>query len=140
MMRILFSTILILIAYSAAHAQSDTEVNGSLEDECVVSILQLEESFITDEYDKGKFNPFSSSDEVMRMRMLIEMVSMCSQNGLLRRAQSRMAHTESTIQDPNTLDSVKEIDAEIKEINELLGRLHNQKKWFGAPGEIYVSG
>jgi hypothetical protein len=51
-----------------------------------------------------------------------------------------MAHTESTIQDPNTLDSVKEIDAEIKEINELLGRLHNQKKWFGAPGEIYVSG
>ena len=46
MMRILFSTILMLTAYSAAHAQSDTEVNGSLEDECVVSILQLEEAFI----------------------------------------------------------------------------------------------
>ena len=70
----------------------------------------------------------------------IELIETALRNKLLRRAQSRMANTESTIQDPNTLDSVKEIDAEIKEINELLGRLHNQKKWFGAPGEIYVSG
>ena len=70
----------------------------------------------------------------------IELIETALRNKLLRRAQSRMAHTESTIQDPNTLDSVKEIDAEIKEINELLGRLHNQKKWFGAPSEIYVSG
>ena len=70
----------------------------------------------------------------------IELIETALRNKLLRRAQSRMAHTESTIQDPNTLDSVKEIDAEIKEINELLGRLHNQKKWFGAQGEIYVSG
>ena len=68
MMRILFSTILILIAYSAAHAQSDTEVNGSLEDECVVSILQLEEAFITDRkqiYGLGRYRKdgagFSSS-------------------------------------------------------------------------------
>ena len=72
-----------LTAYSAAHAQSDTQVNGSLEDECVVSILQLEEAFIVDEYDKGKFNPFSFSDDVMRMRMLIEMVSMCSKANLI---------------------------------------------------------
>ena len=50
MMRILFSAIFMLTAYSAAHAQSDTQVNGSLEDECVVSILQLEEAFITDEH------------------------------------------------------------------------------------------
>jgi len=57
MMRILFSTILMFTAYSAAHAQSDTEVNSSLEDECLVSILQLEEVFITDEYDKGKILP-----------------------------------------------------------------------------------
>ena len=49
----------------------------------------------------------------------IELIETALRNKLLRRAQSRMAHTESTIQDPNTLDSVKEIDAEIKEINEL---------------------
>ncbi len=41
MMRILFSAILMITAYSVVHAQSDTEVNGSLEDECFVSILQL---------------------------------------------------------------------------------------------------
>ena len=36
MIRILFSAILMAIACSAAHAQSDTQVNGSPEDECVV--------------------------------------------------------------------------------------------------------
>ena len=107
MMRILFSTILILIAYSAAHAQSDTEVNGSLEDECVISILQLEEAFIVDEYDKGKFNPFSSSDDVMRMRMLIEMISMCSQNGLLPGTESVLDQLQRGLSDLNIKELVK---------------------------------
>ena len=42
----------------------------------------LEEAFIKDETSKG-FNPFGSGDDIARMRMLIDMVSMCSQNGLL---------------------------------------------------------
>ena len=107
MMRILFSAIFMLTAYSAAHAQSDTQVNGSLEDECVVSILQLEEAFITDEYDKGKFNPFSSSDDVMRMRMLIEMVSMCSQNGLLPGTESVLDQLQRGLSDLKIGEMVK---------------------------------
>ncbi len=55
----------------------------------------------------------------------VELIETALRNKLLRRAQSRMAHTESAIQKPNTLDSVKEIHGKIKEINELLGRLHN---------------
>ena len=34
-------------------------------------------------YDSKGFNPFGSGDDIARMRMLIDMVSMCSQNGLL---------------------------------------------------------
>jgi hypothetical protein len=107
MMRILFSAFLMLTIYSAANAQSDTEVNGSLEDECVVSILQLEEAFIVDEYDKGKFNPFSSSDDVMRMRMLIEMISMCSQNGLLPGTESVLDQLQRGLSDLNIKELVK---------------------------------
>ena len=67
---------------SIAYGQSNTQVNGDLTDECLVSFVQLEEAFIKDETSKG-FNPFGSSDDIARMRMLIDMVSMCSQNGLL---------------------------------------------------------
>ena len=65
-----------------ANSQSKTQVNGDLTDECFVSFVQLEEAFIQDESDKS-FNPFGSGDDIARMRMLIDMVSMCSQNGLL---------------------------------------------------------
>ena len=70
----------------------------------------------------------------------IDIIETALRNKLLRRAQSRQQHVESTIQDASQLDSVKEIDAEIKEINELLGRIHNQKNWYRTPDEIYVSG
>ena len=57
-------------------------MNGDLTDECLVSFAQLEEAFIKDETRKG-FNPFASGDEIARVRMLINMVSMCRQTGLL---------------------------------------------------------
>ena len=81
-MRLLILFILFLAACSTAYGQSNTQVNGDLTDECLVSFVQLEEAFIKDETSKG-FNPFGSSDDIARMRMLIDMVSMCSQNGLL---------------------------------------------------------
>ena len=81
-MRLLILFILFLTACSTAYGQSNTQVNGDLTDECLVSFVQLEEAFIKDETSKG-FNPFGSSDDIARMRMLIDMVSMCSQNGLL---------------------------------------------------------
>ena len=81
-MRLLILFTLFLTACSTAYGQSNTQVNGDLTDECLVSFVQLEEAFIKDETSKG-FNPFGSSDDIARMRMLIDMVSMCSQNGLL---------------------------------------------------------
>lgn len=67
---------------SQAFSQSNTEVNGDLTDECLVSFVQLEEAFIEDNKQDG-FNPFSSNESIARMRMLIDMVAMCSENGLL---------------------------------------------------------
>ena len=81
-MRLIILFTLFLTACSTAYGQSNTQVNGDLTDECLVSFIQLEEAFIKDETSKG-FNPFGSSDDIARMRMLIDMVSMCSQNGLL---------------------------------------------------------
>ena len=81
-MRLLILFILFLAACFTAYGQSHTQVNGDLTDECLVSFVQLEELFIKDETSKG-FNPFGSGDDIARMRMLIDMVSMCSQNGLL---------------------------------------------------------
>lgn len=46
---------------------------------------------------------------------------------------------ESTIKPAWELESVREIDAELKEIHQLLGRLHNQKNWY-RPKENYVGG
>ncbi len=81
-MRLIILFTLFLTACSTAYGQSNTQVNGDLTDECLVSFVQLEEASIKDETSKG-FNPFGSSDDIARMRMLIDMVSMCSQNGLL---------------------------------------------------------
>ena len=49
----------------------------------------------------------------------LELIESALRGRLSRRAQSRLQHVESTIQDASQLDSVKKIDAEIKEINEL---------------------
>ena len=81
-MRLLILFTLFLTACSTAYGQSNTQVNGDLTDECLVSFVQLEEAFIKDETSKG-FNPFGSGEDIARMGMLIDMVSMCSQNGLL---------------------------------------------------------
>ena len=48
-------------------------------------------------------------------------------------------HVESTIVPEEELDSVKEIDANIKHIHRLLGKLHNQKIWY-RPKQRYVGG
>ena len=78
---ILYCLICLLMPMQAS-GETNTEVNGDLTDECLVSFVQLEEAFIEDNKQDG-FNPFSSNESIARMRMLIDMVAMCSENGLL---------------------------------------------------------
>ena len=47
---------------------------------------------------------------------------------------------QSTIKPEWEIASVKEIDLELKEINQLLGRLHNQKNFYRPKNKIYVGG
>lgn len=56
-----------------------------------------------------------------------------------RLAERRRTHVESTIVPEGELESVKEIDAEITVIRELLGRIHNQKVWY-RPKHGFVGG
>ena len=52
---------------------------------------------------------------------------------------SRETAIQSTIKPVWEIESVREIDAELKEIHQLLGRLHNQKNWY-RPKENYIGG
>ena len=54
--------------------------------------------------------------------------------------ERRSTMIESTIQPPENIQSVKEYDAEIKVIRDLLGRIHQQKIWYRPKDQIYVSG
>ena len=57
-----------------------------------------------------------------------------------RLTERRLTHIESTIVPESELESVREIDREINEIRNLLGRLHNQKVWYRPKNGIYVGG
>lgn len=70
----------------------------------------------------------------------IELIEYALNYQLGRLANRRLTHIESTIVPEHELESVKEIDSEVKEIRELLGRLHNQKNWYRPKSETYIGG
>ena len=69
----------------------------------------------------------------------IELIENALEYQMSRLTEQRRTHVESTIVPESELDSVKQIDAGIKELRELLGRIHNQKVWYRPQG-VYVSG
>jgi hypothetical protein len=69
----------------------------------------------------------------------LELIEHALRDKLNRLSVNRMTIIESTIKPETELDSVKRLDAEMKKINSLLGKLHNQKLWY-RPKDKYVSG
>ena len=69
----------------------------------------------------------------------LELVEHALRDKLNRLSVNRMTIIESTIKPETELDSVKRLDREMKEINSILGKLHNQKLWY-RPKDKYVSG
>jgi len=69
----------------------------------------------------------------------IELIEYSLEHQINRLVERRLTHIESTIVPEQELESVKEIDAEIAEIRDLLGRIHNQKVWY-RPDGVYVGG
>lgn len=59
----------------------------------------------------------------------IELIELALNDKLKRLSINRLTFIESTIKPESELESVKRLDQEIKEINSLLGKLHNQKLW-----------
>jgi hypothetical protein len=69
----------------------------------------------------------------------LELIEEALRKEMRRLNEQRLTLTQSTIKPVHKIDSVKEIDSATKEINNLLGKLHNQKNWY-RPKEDYVSG
>ena len=69
----------------------------------------------------------------------IELIEKALGQELKRLGENRLMLTESTVKSENEIVSVTEIDEKIKQINHLLGRLHNQKIWYRPKG-MYIGG
>ena len=69
----------------------------------------------------------------------IELIEHALGNQLLRLSENRLALVQSTVKPEHEISSVQEMDEKIKQINNLLGRLHNQKIWYRPQG-VYVGG
>lgn len=70
----------------------------------------------------------------------VELIEQALKYQLGRLSESRLTHVQSTIVPEDKLESVKRIDSEVKEVYNLLGRLHNQKNWYRPKSETYISG
>ena len=70
----------------------------------------------------------------------IDIIENALQKELKRLAEQRLTHIQSTIKLEHEIDSVKEINNEVKRINELLGQLHNQKVWYRPKKPNYIGG
>lgn len=70
----------------------------------------------------------------------IEIIEHALQKELKRLAEHRLSYTQSTIKLEHEIDSVKQIDNEVKDIRNLLGRLHNQKVWYRPKQQTYIGG
>lgn len=69
----------------------------------------------------------------------IELIEHALGKQITRLSENRLTLVESTIKPACDISSVAEIDEKIKQINDLLGRLHNQKRWF-RPNGTYIGG
>lgn len=68
----------------------------------------------------------------------IEIIENALFHKLNRLSEQRLTSIQSTIIPETELESVKEIDKEMKKIHNLLGKLHNQKIWYRP--DNYVGG
>ena len=70
----------------------------------------------------------------------IELIEQGLNLKLSKLSVQRQTHIDSTIVPEAELASVKEIDQQIRELRDLLGRIHNQKIWYRPKDRTYISG
>lgn len=70
----------------------------------------------------------------------VEIIEHALQQQMRKLNVRRETSIQSTIKPVWELESVREIDAELKEIHQLLGRLYNQKNFYRPKNTIYVGG
>jgi len=69
----------------------------------------------------------------------LEIIEYALRDKIKKLSNNRLTIIQSTIKPESEIESVKRLDDELKSINNLLGKLHNQKLWY-RPKDSYVSG
>jgi hypothetical protein len=70
----------------------------------------------------------------------IEIIEASLRKTLNNLAEQRLMHVQSSIKPEHEIKSVGVVDDAISDINNLLGRLHEQKEWFRPQGQLYIGG
>lgn len=70
----------------------------------------------------------------------IEIIETSLRKTLSSLAEQRLMHVQSSIKPEHEIKSVGVVDDAISEVNNLLGRLHEQKEWFRPQGQLYIGG
>lgn len=70
----------------------------------------------------------------------VDVIENALRHQLSKLSERRLTHIQSTIIPEGSLEPVREIDSDIRMINDLLGRIHNQKNWYRPQNKIYISG
>ena len=70
----------------------------------------------------------------------ISLIEHALSHKLSRLSTRRLTHLESTIIPQEQINSIQDIDDEVRNITDLLGRLHHQKNWYRPRSETYISG
>lgn len=70
----------------------------------------------------------------------VDLIEKSLNDRVSRLTELRLTHIESTIQPVEDNLRVKQIDNEVSKIQDLLGRIHNQKIWYRPRQEVYVGG
>ena len=71
----------------------------------------------------------------------IDLIESAINSVIARRSSAMGSLTENSVENTMDISAYREINREVAELRDLLGRLHNQKNWYRPQTEaVYVSG
>ena len=71
----------------------------------------------------------------------IDLIESAINSVIARRSSAMSLLTENSVENTMDISAYREINREVAELRDLLGRLHNQKNWYRPQTEaVYVSG
>ena len=71
----------------------------------------------------------------------IDLIESAINSVIARRSSAMSSLSENSVENTTDISAYREINREVAELRDLLGRLHNQKNWYRPQTDsVYVSG